>query len=178
VMQSQASRFYSLSSGFELVFAHKMVSTKWLYYPFYLGLFVVLFDAVGDERAREFYLQYPIFIGCLIFFVDAGHVYGWYVIPMFPVLCMGLGQYVLKMVRKPESRYLIGFALFCAPYMLSMIEPKLTQHVWVFRYAFLAIFLAAVALTTFWPRPRLQAWIGGLMVFGVVAGDIGWVLSR
>src|SRR5262249_16218110 len=105
VMLSQSYRFSGLGSLFHLGLAHKMVSTKWLYYPFYLGLFAVLFDAVSDVRAREYYLQYPIYIACLIFMADEKHIYGWYVIPMYPVLCMGLAQYVLKMFNQPDARY-------------------------------------------------------------------------
>jgi hypothetical protein len=178
VMYSQSTRFHDLSSGFDLIFAHKMVSTKWLYYPFYLGLFAALFDSVGDERAREFYLQYPIFIGCLIFFVDSGHIYGWYVIPMYPVLCMGLAQYVLKMIRQPDSRYLIGFALIALPYSIGMLEPILVRHPSPFRYGFLALFVGALALSTVWRRPRLYAVTSYAMVAGLVVGDIGWVLTR
>ena len=178
VMQSQAFRFSDLSSGFDLIFVHRMVSTKWLYYPFYLGLFSVLFDAVGDERAREYYLQYAIFIGCLIFFVDANHIYGWYLIPTYPVLCMGLAQYVLKMIRRPDSGYLIGFTLLCLPYSLSLMEPLLMRHQTIFRYGFISLFLGAVALATFWRQPRVYAWASGLLVAGVLVGDIGWLLTR
>jgi hypothetical protein len=175
VMHGQASRFKGFGGAFELLFDFKMVSTKFIYYPFYLGLFTVLFSG---GRARELYLQYPIYIACMVFFVDENQVYGWYLIPMYPVLCMGVAQFVLKMIRDMDARYLFVWALFVLPYLFGMVPKGSVRQNDLVRYAYLAVMLALLGVGWLVRRPRVYAWTGGVLTAVVLACDVGYLLGR
>jgi hypothetical protein len=182
VLRAQAARFNGFEGAFELLFTHKMVAKKFIYYPFFLGTMVTLAGVFVDGKTREYYLQYPVYIGCLTFLVDQNQVYGWYLIPMYPVLCAGTAQFALKTLRQPEAGHLFVWALFVLPYAgFALLAPAADPRRGLTQARYLYALLLVGALAVVWvyrQRRQLYATTAAALIALLLVVDLQYLLRR
>jgi hypothetical protein len=177
VLKAHRARFSGFNGFFEFMFVHKIVDTRFFYAPFLVGAGVALFN-LAELRAREYYLQFVAYSGCMTIFVDQYNVYGWYLIPMYPVLCAGAAQLAVRMIRdQPPLQW--TWAMFSLAYVGAMMLSWWPEKLTALRHAYLALFVA-VPLVLWLGRRVRWAWpaLGVSLVALQLGVDLKYVLSR
>ncbi len=154
VMQAHRLRFNNFGGIFDLVFWHKYIDRRYLYPPFWFAL-ISIFSGVNDKRTREFFLAYVIYVGCLTFMVDDRSVYGWYLMPMYPILALGAGMYVVRLFRQRGGYDLLVWSILVLPCTFSLVVDKYPARRNQLRYIFIAsMILVPLALWVVRKRHR------------------------
>jgi hypothetical protein len=114
------------------------------------------------------------------FFISQNAVFGWYQIPLYPVLCVGVARYVATMWNDVKGWSLWLWMLATLPYMLNVVVGQHFGAAILSRYFFLAVMLLMpLALLMF--RGMRRSWAHALVVLLVVAQlgtDVYYVLTR
>src|SRR5262249_46019466 len=92
ILRMQASRFTNFGGFYALIFAPHVVPSPFNSLPFLLG-FCTLMTDLRDGRHAEVGLFAAVYAGGIAFFLPWNE-YGWYLIPLYPVLAFGVASYV------------------------------------------------------------------------------------
>ncbi len=137
VMAAHARRFVGFAGGWSMMWALKMVDHPFFYAPFIFAAIAIALDS-GDARAREFYLQYVVYLLCMTFFVDERSVYGWYTIPLYPVASMAVARGELMLIGGSKRGFvLLLWILVVVPFIPTLLHNRSSTV--LYRYLYFTI---------------------------------------
>ncbi len=181
VLKAHRGRFSGFGGAAKLATQWELVSVSFGYYPFLVAL-IGIGEGLFEERTRPFFAHYLVYLGVMTFLVDDRTVYGWYVLPMLPALCCGLGLFTWRMLTQPLTPRFLLWGLFCLPYMAQVLLERYPKHDAMMRYGYAGAFAMVVGvfcLATRWPR---AVWFTrATMVFalaGLTICDIQYLIWR
>jgi hypothetical protein len=138
VMRAHAARFAGFNSWHELLFKHRILSDESPYWPFLVG-FIFLMRELLRERYRDLALLCVVYCIGITFFASQVEVYGWYLIPVHPLLCIGLALFIDDLWEEPKARvpYLwiwvpLTVASACGVLMHSGVNPMALRYGFLF----------------------------------------------
>jgi len=137
VMRAHAARFSGFNVWHELLFKHRILSEEFAYWPFLVGL-IFLTRELSRGRYRDLALLCVTYCIGLNFFASQSEVYGWYLMPVHPFLCIGVALFVGEFWYKPGAPYL----WFWVPLTLASSCDLLMQsgaNAMALRYGFLLL---------------------------------------
>ena len=172
IMGAHARRFVGLGSSWQMIWALKMVDHPFFYAPFIFALMSMLLDA-SDGKAREFYLQYVVYLLCMTFFADERSIYGWYTIPLYPVASMAVARAEMMMIRGARRGFVVVlWILVVVPFLPTLLRNQVPLV--PLRYGYLALILVGcgsmVASELGYSRPTRLA--GLTLVLAQLAADL------
>jgi hypothetical protein len=177
LMGDQRARWNGFWGFYQLLFNPKIVESAFPYTPFILAS-LLIFQQLGNPRTREFYLQYPIFIALMTLMVDQHNVYGWYLMPMYPVLSAAVAQFLVRLFSDESATFALTWAVAVFPYVGLMLLNAGNGP--VLRYGYGLAVLAMFGVLTLAPGQRLRPArvVGGLLVAAQLMTDVWSVIIR
>ncbi|HEX6837554.1 MAG TPA: hypothetical protein VF334_13330, partial [Polyangia bacterium] len=162
---------------YALVFNPRIVDKPFMYLPFLLGFITLLAD-LRDGRHAEVGLFAVVYAAAIGFFLPWTD-YGWYLIPLYPVLCFGLASFVVRAWREASAAALWIWFLFSFTYLCWMLGERGVIQPRSFRFVYLAL-LVALPLFTAATAKRPRAWrVGfGLLVAAQWLGDAWYAFGK
>jgi hypothetical protein len=180
ILRVQADRFTNFGGFYAMVFNPRVVGDAFMYLPFVLGFFSALAD-LRDGRNVDIGLFAAVYAGTIAFLLPWNE-YGWYIIPLYPVMAFGLASFVMRAWRDPGGAG-AGSAwalhLFLVTYLCWIICDMHfgTPRVWRWIYLALLVALPFAALAAArWPR-RWRIGLGTLVAVQCVA-DAWYALRK
>jgi len=171
-----------VDSGFggfySLLLVPRIVNTPFIYPPFLLGLFTLLWN-VAQRRQLELSLQTLLYAAGLAFLLGRNEAYGWYLIPAYPLLSFGIADFVRRTWDEENRQSLWIWFLFSVPYQFGMLVEHRPGDRMLGRHAFLLALIAIPFLVL--PTGRLRkAFRPGFVVLVVLQciGDVWHVMAR
>jgi hypothetical protein len=175
VMKAQAGRLSNLGGMWPLLFRPRVVDQPIDYLPFMLGLFSLVWE-LREQRQMELALFAVIYAIGIAFFLPSNE-YGWYAMPLYPVLAFGLATFLVRAWREaaPGAGWIwlafVGTWVFWLLCDAGAGRPRLWR--WVYLGAAVALpFAALMAART--PR-RWRAVLACLVALQICAD--GWYAS-
>jgi len=170
VLANHRARFKGFGGLFAFLARPRLVNVETQDLLLILSTMLAL-AGLSERPLKIWGLAVLVYIACMTFFVDQGHVYGWYFIPLYPWLCAALGAGI---ARASRERHLGLSLLWCSVAVVIMASCASDHQLWgrsELRFAYLALLLTLYGAWSAWPRianATLPA-INGLCVAGVVA---------
>ena len=164
IQRLQSTRFTDFGGFAALVFNPRVVEKGFGYLPFILGFMTLLSD-LRDGRHAEVGLFGAIYAAAIAFFLP-WNMYGWYLMPLYPVMAFGLASFAVRAWRQAATGAAWAWLLFSATYLswiacdANVVKP---QH-WRFVYLALFVLLPVATIAT---EKRQRLWRTG---FGVLVG--------
>ncbi|HEX9101378.1 MAG TPA: hypothetical protein VF997_04205, partial [Polyangia bacterium] len=177
IMREQSSRFANFGGFYALVFTPRVVVTSFNYLPFILGFFVLLAD-LRDGRHAEVGLFAATYAGTIAFFLPWNE-YGWYLMPLYPVLAFGLASFVVRAWRDEAATAAWTWLLFSFTYLAwiacdrELVRPRTLR--WVYLALLVALPLAIAATAN---RPRRWRVGFGVLVAAQWLGDAWYAFGK
>ncbi|MGZ3408306.1 MAG: hypothetical protein ACXVAN_17775, partial [Polyangia bacterium] len=119
-----------------------------------------------------------VYAGAIAFFLPWNQ-YGWYLIPLYPVMAFGVASFVVRAYRDVATGAVWTWLLFSSTYLFwigcdrELIFPR---H---WRYPYLALFVALPLLTVATARTPRRWRIGfGVLVAAQLLGDAWYALGK
>lgn len=177
ILRVQAARFTNFGGFYALIFAPRVVDKSFMYLPFLLGFFTLLSD-LRDGRYAEVGLFAAVYAGGIAFFLPWNE-YGWYLIPLYPVLAFGVASYAVRAFRDAVANAAWPWLLFSVTYLCWIAcDAHLGTPPW-WRWLYLGLFVALPLSTLVTARVAQRFRIGfGLLVAAQLVGDSWYVLRR
>ena len=171
VQGSHADRFNGFDGFVALLFHPSVLSSLVNYLPWLLGL-IWSIALMGDARGPAWSVIPVAYAAAMTFFVDEEFVYGWYYLPMYPWLCLAMGDLFWRgwHTRRPGVTWL-WFVFAWVGAVAWMLEAEVLSTE-VLRYLYL---LGLLGVTFYTLLPRRILWITARWVVGV--GTAGWIVS-
>ena len=171
VQGSHADRFNGFDGFVALLFHPSVLYSLVNYLPWLLGL-IWSIALMGDARGPAWSVIPVAYAAAMTFFVDEESVYGWYYLPMYPWLCLAMGDLFWRgwHTRRPGVTWL-WFVFAWVGAVAWMLEAEVLSTE-VLRYLYL---LGLLGVTFYTLLPRRILWITARWVVGV--GTAGWIVS-
>jgi len=137
-LQSQAGRFQGFTSAFSLLLVPKVVNQPLTYGLFFLALAALV---VEGARGRMKAVVIPLITyACVMgFFANRFLVFGWYLIPLYPFLCIGIARAIAVMWSSRSGRMLWLWMLLVVPFTLDALTATAPSTTSALRYLYLAL---------------------------------------
>ncbi len=177
ILREQSTRFADFGGFYALVFTPRVVDQSFMYLPFILGFFTLLAD-LRDGRHAEVGLGGAIYAGAIGFFLS-WNTYGWYLIPLYPLLAFGLASFVVRAWRDAAPSAAWTWLLFSCTYVAWIACDRELVRPRSFRWVYLALLVALpllVAATA--NRPRRWRAAFGLLVAAQWIGDAWYAFGK
>ena len=153
VQLAHAGRFVGFQSGLSLLFGTHVVDESVIWPLWYIGGIGLVVDAVND-RARDIGMQALVYAGCMTIFADQRSVYGWYWIPLYPMMAAGIGSFGVRMWRSDGGLYHALFAVIAVPWAFTMAMELDWDGRQRFRTVYILLMAAIVAVLALVRGPR------------------------
>ncbi len=157
LLTSHVAQFSGFYGAFPMLFSPKIVHTPIYYGPFLLGAIVLFGGLISGERVRLALVAIGYAMGMSFFMNQNGP--GWYEIPLYPFLCVGVGVTIAKMWQTDEAWPLILWVMFAVP---ALFDPLLGRargptQIWTWelsawRWSYLALILTVPTVTLLFGR--------------------------
>ncbi len=165
VMKSQSNRFRGFNAFQRMSGVPKLLDVHDLNGVIMAGWFCMLAQAL-HKGARPLTVAGPAYVLAFTFF--AGDVlFGWYTLPLYPWLALGLGITTAQVYYRPRSPMMVAWLLLFLPHAFQTIYIAHYELETVLRYAFIVV--TAGLLFAFLLKPNRSRSVLRMAIIGIVA---------
>lgn len=175
VLLTHSNRFSGFDSLQGLILTQPLVgndsSSPLLFYG-WLGAFALLLS----ERQNPLMAAFLAYLVGFIFLTPSNAIYGWYALPIYPFLCIGLGQMIVLSWRKPRTLVGCTTLLLLVCYAFQVGIHMAPQELTLLRIAFAIVAVSLLLLANVW-RLAAARYMRVALACALIISCVGEVLA-